>query len=127
MYLKQITGLKDPIIAFYKLYKPGLMAGINDIAKSVGVRNDVVRDIFESIFEHIKEGESVTVMGFGVFERKIHKGRTVVSEIINDGVATKFDDRFVMKFRPSNQVKRRLNSKKRFKKSGIRRRDRSVV
>jgi len=25
MYLKQITGLKEPIIAFYKLYKPGCM------------------------------------------------------------------------------------------------------
>lgn len=88
------------------------MPGIKRLAKKAGIKSDVIPDIFEAIFEFIKNGERVVIPGFGVFERKIHKGRTVVSSVINDGEPTKFKSRYVMKFRPSGQVKRRLNIKK---------------
>ena len=85
------------------------MAGIHEIAKTAGVKNDVVVDIFEAIFRLVKSGETVRIVGFGSFEKKKFPGRTLSSPVINDGEPTTFGSTSRMSFRQSNQVKRRLN------------------
>jgi nucleoid DNA-binding protein len=85
------------------------MAGTHEIAKAAGVKADVVTDVFEAVFQLVRDGELVRVSGFGSFERKVFPGRTVQSPVINEGAPTTFGESFRMAFRQSDQAKRRLN------------------
>ena len=85
------------------------MAGIHEIAKAAGLKADVVTDVFEAVFQLVRDGESVRVVGFGSFDRKTFPGRTVKSPVINDGEPTTFGESYRMAFRQSDQAKRRLN------------------
>lgn len=85
------------------------MAGIHEIAKAAGLKADVVTDVFEAVFQLVKSGESVRVVGFGSFDKKTSPGRTVESPVINEGAPVTFGESFRIAFRQSDQAKRRLN------------------
>lgn len=91
------------------------MAGIQDIARGAGVKTDVVSDVFEQIFQMIKKGERVRVIGFGTFERKTFPGRKLQTPAINEGEPFRFGDSYRLAFKQSQQAKRRLNKTKRKK------------
>lgn len=88
------------------------MAGIHEVAKSAGVKTNVVVDVFEAVYKLVKSGETVRISGFGSFERKKFPGRTLSSPVINDGKPTTFGATSRMAFRQSDQIKRRLNVKR---------------
>jgi nucleoid DNA-binding protein len=85
------------------------MAGIHEIAKAAGLKADVVTDVFEAIFQLVRSGESVRIVGFGSFDKKTSPGRTVESPVINEGAPITFGESFRIAFRQSDQAKRRLN------------------
>lgn len=85
------------------------MAGIRDIAKAAGVKPEEVSDVFEAVFQFIRNGDQVRVSGFGSFDRKTFPGRTVESPVINDGKPTRYGKTYRIIFRTSDQAKRRLN------------------
>lgn len=91
------------------------MAGISEIAKSAGVKKDVVVDVFAAVYKLVKSGETVRISGFGSFEKKKFPGRTLSSPVINDGEPTTFSAKYRMAFRQSDQIKRRLNVKRKKK------------
>ena len=86
-----------------------MTAGLGEIAKAAGVKRDVVVDVFEAIFQLVRDGEVVRVTGFGTFERKSFPGRTVQSPAINEGEPVTFGDVYRLAFKQSRQAKRRLN------------------
>lgn len=92
------------------------MAGIQDIARGAGVKNDVVIDVFEQVLQMVKGGQRVRVIGFGTFERKTFPGRKLQTPAINDGKPFRFPDSFRLAFKQSQQAKRRLNKKRKKKK-----------
>jgi nucleoid DNA-binding protein len=48
------------------------MAGASDVAVAVGVHSSEVIRVFKSILAICKDGEKVTIQGFGTFQKK-HK------------------------------------------------------
>jgi nucleoid DNA-binding protein len=93
------------------------MAGIQDVARTAGVKTDVVVDVFEAVYSLVKAGKTVRISGFGSFEKKKFPGRTLSSPVINDGKPTTFGSKSRMAFRQSDQIKRRLNAKRKKKVS----------
>lgn len=73
-----------------------------------------VIDVFRVIQRIVSRGETVRIRCFGKFERVIRKGRTqrVGASVNEDGFVT-YGDRKLMKFRPSDETKRKMNKKKR--------------
>ena len=88
------------------------MAGIKDVAQRVGVKPDVISDVFEAIFTMIKKGDRVRIIGFGSFERKTFPGRKLQTPLVNDGSAFCFPDSYRVAFKQSQQAKGRLNRKR---------------
>lgn len=86
-----------------------MTAGLGEIARAANVKRDVVVDVFEAVFQLVRDGEVVRVTGFGTFERKSFPGRTVQSPVINEGEPMTFGDVYRLSFRQSRQAKRRLN------------------
>lgn len=85
------------------------MAGIHDIAKAAGLKASDVTDVFEAVFQLVRSGESVRIVGFGCFDRKSFPGRTVTSPVINEGEPITFGKSYRIAFRQSDQAKLRLN------------------
>lgn len=85
------------------------MAGIQEIAKAADLKSDVVSDVFEALFQLVRDGQSVRIAGFGSFDQKVIRGRVVRSSIINGGKPTKIPESIRMVFRQSAQSKDRLN------------------
>jgi nucleoid DNA-binding protein len=88
------------------------MAGINEIAKAAGVKSDVVSDVFEAVFQIVRDGQFVRIAGFGSFTLKVKPGRVQRSPIINGGKPLKMPDASRMFFKQSKLGKLRLNTKK---------------
>lgn len=88
------------------------MSGMTDIAKSIGVKQEVVNDVFQEIMKRVDAGEEVRIKGFGAFKGKIYPGRTLQSPTVNDGKPIKFGDSVTLKFRQSQLAKQRLNKPK---------------
>lgn len=87
------------------------MSGVLDIAKTIGVKQEVVNDVFEEILKRVGSGEEVRVKGFGTFKAKVYPGRTLQSPTVNGGEPIKFSDSITLKFRQSQLAKQRLNVK----------------
>lgn len=88
------------------------MAGMKELAKAAGFqRASVVEDVFEVIMKMVERGEPVTIRGFGTFRRQIHRGRTQITPLVEGGKVT-YKDRWVLKFKPSDAAKDRINRSK---------------
>lgn len=94
------------------------MSGIDDIARTAGVKSTDVRNVFEAVLQLVHKNETVRVTGFGSFARRLYKGRTIESPQINDGEPTKYSDSYALRFKQSQTAKHRLNAKPKSKKSG---------
>lgn len=88
------------------------MSGMVDIAKSIGVKQDIVSEVFEEILKRVDNGEEVRIKGFGTFKGKVYPGRTLQSPTVNGGKPIKFGDSVTLKFRQSQLAKQRLNKPK---------------
>ncbi len=86
------------------------MASTTDIAKLCDLPVSKLEDIFDVILRLVAKDERVTIRGFGVFERMLHKGRTQITPIVKGGSAT-YSDRYLIKFRPGKTAKKRFNRK----------------
>jgi DNA-binding protein HU-beta len=86
------------------------MAGLNEVAKSAGVKPDEVEEVFEQVLRMVADGQTVRIKGFGAFERKLYAGRTLTTPAVNDGKAITFPDSFVLRFRQSQVAKQRINA-----------------
>lgn len=102
------------------------MAGFYDIAKEVGlypvevekgedgkvprkISTDAAFDeLWDRVIERLKGGEKVAVRGFGTFQAKLLKGRTLSSPLLEGGTGS-FDDRLVIRFHASTQAKAKIN------------------
>lgn len=85
------------------------MSGLVEVAKESGVKPDVITNVFETILSMVASGDKVRIKGFGAFERRKYKGRTLTSSAVNDGEPITYPDSHVLKFRQSGLAKRRLN------------------
>ena len=86
------------------------MSGLSDVAKSVGIKPEVVTEVFEEILARVKRGDNVRIKGFGTFRAKVYPGRTLTSPTVNDGEPIVFGDSTVLKFKQSQIAKQRLNA-----------------
>lgn len=85
------------------------MSGIQDVAREAGLKPEIVSNLFEAILHAVSRGEKVRIKGIGTFERKLYKGRTLVTPAVNEGEPIKYPDSFVLKFHQSQLAKRRIN------------------
>jgi len=85
------------------------MSGIQDVAREAGLKPEIVANLFEAILASVSRGEKVRIKGIGTFERKLYKGRTLVTPAVNEGEPIKYPDSFVLKFHQSQLAKRRIN------------------
>lgn len=85
------------------------MSGIQDVAREAGLKPELVANIFEAILASVSRGDKVRIKGIGTFERKLYKGRTLVTPAVNEGKAIKYPDSYVLKFHQSQLAKRRIN------------------
>jgi len=85
------------------------MSGIQDVAREAGLKSEIVANLFEAILAAVSRGEKVRIKGIGTFERKLYKGRTLVTPAVNDGDPIKYPDSYVLKFHQSQLAKRRIN------------------
>lgn len=85
------------------------MSGIQDVAREAGLKPEIVANLFEAILASVSRGEKVRIKGIGTFERKLYKGRTLVTPAVNEGKAIKYPDSYVLKFHQSQLAKRRIN------------------
>src|SRR5690606_10616764 len=84
------------------------MSGAAEISKDTGISTNQIHAVFESIFARVARGESVKVKGFGTFSKKVHKGRTLVTPLVNEGKPIQYEDSHYMKFHQSLSSRQRL-------------------
>lgn len=85
------------------------MSGLVEVAKESGLKPEVVVNVFETILAMVANGDKVRIKGFGTFERRKYKGRTLVTPAVNNGEPITYPDSFVLKFHQSTLAKRRIN------------------
>lgn len=68
----------------------------------------MARALFEVIVERTAKGGVVAVRGFGTFEAKVFKGRTLNSPLMKGGKVS-FPDALVLRFRQSPAAKKMIN------------------
>jgi len=85
------------------------MSGLVEVAKESGIKPEVVANTFETILAMVASGDKVRIKGFGTFERRNYKGRTLVTPAVNNGEPITYPDSFVLKFHQSTLAKRRIN------------------
>jgi len=97
------------------------LQGLKDAAKKAGIQRikcpgcgnrfdalPLYRRLFEGILVTLKEGNRVNVPQFGIFSRKLLKGRTHKTPVTPSGTVT-YKDRFVLRFRQALGARRALN------------------
>lgn len=84
------------------------MSGIQEVARGSKLKPEQVRAVFDDIVARVARGEEVKVQGFGTFKRKMHKGRTLKSPLL-DGGEVEYPDSYVLKFHQSPIAKTTLN------------------
>jgi len=95
------------------------MANVTDLANAAGVQRGIVNDVLNQIIRFLQKGEPVKLTGFGTFERKLHRGRTLKTPAVQDGDPITYPDSYAMRFRQSPIAKQRLNTApKKAKKAG---------
>jgi nucleoid DNA-binding protein len=80
------------------------MAGVPEIARKAGVKQNDVRAMFAAVADLTAEGERVQVANFGSFSLRVQKERTVRSPKIPGGEAT-VPERNVIGFRMSKKLR----------------------
>lgn len=85
------------------------MSGLVEVAKETGVKPEVVANVFETILSMTANGDLVRIKGFGTFQRRKYKGRTLTTPAVNNGQPITYPDSFVLKFHQSTLAKRRIN------------------
>lgn len=85
------------------------MSGLVEVAKESGLKPEVVVNVFETILAMAANGDKVRIKGFGTFERRNYKGRTLITPAVNNGEPITYPDSFVLKFHQSTLAKRRIN------------------
>lgn len=110
-----------------------IMAGLREIARDAGcdkVRCEncgkythlysVLPALFKAIVERVRRDETVRIPGFGLFRRRIWKGRVLGLRHIRSQqqIQTDVPDRVSMRFQLSSRVREDLNSKPELKRTG---------
>lgn len=85
------------------------MSGLVEVAKESGLKPDVVANVFETILAMTANGDLVRIKGFGTFQRRKYKGRTLRTPAVNNGEPITYPDSFVLKFHQSTLAKQRIN------------------
>jgi nucleoid DNA-binding protein len=99
------------------------LKGIKDAAKAAGIQRikcpscgnrfdalPLYRRLFEGVIALLKDGHRVNVPQFGIFSRKLLKGRTHNTPVTPSGKVT-YNDRFVLRFRQAAGASRSLNER----------------
>ncbi len=91
---------------------------LRDIAHDVqrdnphlGSKADVehmAKAFFDIVLERVAKGAKVSIRGFGAFEAKLFKGRTLSSPLMKGGTI-EFKDQLVLRFRQSQSAKVKIN------------------
>jgi len=63
------------------------MAGIHEVARQAGLKDEEAAEIFNAILARCFAGESVIIKGFGTFKVKRSKPRTITSSVLATGTA----------------------------------------
>lgn len=84
------------------------MAGMTEVSKRSGINQEKIQDVFAEITKLVASGETVKIHGFGTFERKVFKGRTLNTPLLAKPVT--YADSFVLKFHQSALAKQQLNA-----------------
>lgn len=64
------------------------MAGIHEVARQAGLKDEEAAEVFNAILARCKAGEKVILKGFGSFQMKTTKARVIASPILEGGKAT---------------------------------------
>lgn len=81
---------------------------LHHLGLTKGASEEILRGVFAAIKQRVASGEAVNVRGFGVFEAKLFKGRTLNSPLVKGG-SIDFGDQLVLRFRQSPAAKREIN------------------
>ena len=97
------------------------MSSAQDIAKQAGLNpvncgkcnnkimtKDAMDAFFKILLQEVKDGGRVLIPGLGTFSTRLMKGRTVNSPVLPTGTMV-FQDQYILRFRPSEIVRRVLN------------------
>jgi len=87
-----------------------VILGVSDIAKAVGVHKDQIQKTFEVMLELLTKSTELRVHKFGTFKRKLMKGRTITSPVLEGGSIT-YGDKWVLNFSAHASAKQWLNAK----------------
>jgi nucleoid DNA-binding protein len=63
------------------------MAGVHEIAKAVGIKDEQVVAVFDNLINQVRDGERVVIRDFGSFYAKESPARTITSPQIPGGKA----------------------------------------
>ncbi len=58
------------------------MAGLHEVARTAGVKDEEASGVFEAILAHCNAGERVTIKGFGTFTMVEYQSRVVRSPVL---------------------------------------------
>lgn len=64
------------------------MAGIHEVARQAGLKDEEAAEVFNAILARCKAGEKVILKGFGSFQMKTTKARVIASPILEGGKAS---------------------------------------
>ncbi len=81
---------------------------LHHLSLTKGACEEIVRGVFAAIKGRLAAQEVVNIRGFGVFEAKVFKGRTLNSPLVKGG-SIDFADQLVLRFRQSQAAKREIN------------------
>lgn len=90
------------------------MPSATTIAKLCKLKPKQVIDVFRAIERIVGRGESVMIRGFGRFELRVCKGRSLTTPL-QGGDTVVFGDRRIIKFRQSKVSKGKINRKRKRK------------
>jgi nucleoid DNA-binding protein len=81
---------------------------LHHLSLTKGACEEIVKGVFAAIKQRVAAGEIVNIRGFGVFQAKVFKGRTLNSPLVEGG-SIQFGDQLVLRFRQSPAAKREIN------------------
>lgn len=83
------------------------MAGLNDVARAVGLKPSQAASLFAAILECCRNGGKVRINGFGTFFLKKRAGHKLFVPFLPGGGA-QVPERMVLRFRPSKATREML-------------------
>ena len=99
---------------------------IEEVSERSGIARALVdivcKDVLESIIEHVHNDDTVTLTGFGIFQKKVTKSQRSTLPNLKGEV---IPERYTIRFKTSKVANKKLNSRLEGKKNSQKRKDKN--